>query len=172
MGLRRAIQKLKLRYGSQATIVNTLRRMGVRIGEGCRIYTSNFGAEPWLIRIGNRVCISNDVTFVNHGLVWPFEDKYDSLTRFGKIEIGDNCQVGIRATILPGVTIGDNSIVGACSVVTKDVPPGVVVAGNPARVICTVAEYEQKCLAGHIDIPRDPEAARKVLERHFWGDDA
>ena len=172
MGLRRAIQKLKLRYGSQATIVKTLRQMGARIGEGCRIYTSNFGTEPWLIRIGNRVCISNEVTFVNHGLVWVFEDKYDSLTRFGKIEIGDNCQIGIRATILPGVTVGDNSIVGACSVVTKDVPPGVVVAGNPARVICTVADYEQKCLAAHIDIPPDPEAARKVLERHFWGDGA
>ena len=59
MGLRRAIQKLKLRYGSQATVVKTLRAMGVRIGEGCRIYTSNFGTEPWLIRIGNRCCISS-----------------------------------------------------------------------------------------------------------------
>lgn len=168
MGFRRAIQKLKLRYGSQATVVKTLRGMGVRIGDGCRIYACNFGTEPWLIRIGNRVCISNDVTFVNHGLVWPFEDKHESLTRFGKIEIGDNCQIGIRATILPGVTIGENSIVGACSVVTKDVPAGVVVAGNPARVICTLDEYEKKCLEEHIDIPRDAAGARRVLERHFW----
>ncbi len=166
------IQKLKLRYGSQETVVRTLRTMGVRIGERCRIYTSNFGTEPWLIRIGDHVCVSNDVTFVNHGLNWPFQDKYESLTGFGKIEILDNCQIGVRATILPGVTIGPNAIVGACSVVTKDVPPNSVAAGNPARVVCSLDEYEQKCLAGHIDIPDDPEAARRVLEAHFWGKDA
>jgi len=170
MGLRRVVEKLRLRYGSQETVIRTLRGMGVRIGERCRIYSTNFGAEPWLIRIGNHVCISNDVTFVNHGLNWPFQDKYESLTGFGKIEIRDNCQIGVRATILPGVTIGPNSIVGACSVVTKDVPPDTVVAGNPARVVCTLEEYERKCVARHIAIPKDRAAARRVLERHFWGD--
>jgi len=172
MGLKRLIQKMKLRYGSQETVIRTLRAMGVRVGERCRIYTTNFGTEPWLIRIGNHVCVSNDVTFVNHNLNWPFQDKYKSLTGFGKIEILDNCQIGVRATILPNVTIGPNSIVGACSVVTKDVPPNSVVAGNPARVICTIEEYEQKCVAAHIDIPNDREAARKILEERFWGKDA
>ena len=172
MGVRRLIQKLKLRYGSQDTAINTLRAMGVRIGERCRIYTTSFGSEPWLIRIGDHVCISNDVTFVNHDLNWPFQDKYESLTCFGPIEVRDNCQIGVRATILPHVTIGPNSIVGACSVVTKDVPPNTVVAGNPARFICTLEEYEQKCLARHIDIPNDPAAARRALEDHFWKDEA
>ncbi len=169
MGLGRILQKLKLRYGSQDTVIRTLREMGVQIGEKCRIYTSNFGSEPWLIHIGDHVCISNDVTFVNHDLTYPFQDKYASLTAFGPIEIRDNCQIGVRATILPHVTIGPNAIVGACSVVTGDIPPNTVAAGNPARVICTLEEYEQKCRTRHIDIPDDREAARRLLEAKFWG---
>ncbi|HNR34369.1 MAG TPA: acyltransferase [Candidatus Hydrogenedentes bacterium] len=169
MNIGRLLQKLKLRYGSQETVIRTLRDMGVQIGERCRIYTAHFGTEPWLIRIGNHVCISNDVTFVNHDLNWPFQDKYESLTGFGTIEIRDNCQIGVRATILPRVVIGPNAIVGACSVVTKDVPPNTVVAGNPAVVICTLDEYEAKCRERHLDIPKDREAARAFLVRHFWG---
>lgn len=166
----RLLQKLVLRYGTQGMRAWVLRGMGVRVGARCRIYTSNFGGEPWLIRIGDHVCISNDVTFVNHDLNWPFQDKYDSLTGFGTIEIRDNCQIGVGAIILPRVVIGPDALVGAGAVVTKDVPPGTVVAGNPARVVCTLAEYEAKCVARHIDIPRDRAAARKVLEARLWGD--
>ncbi len=172
MGLARFTQKLVLRYGSQAMIARTLRRMGVRLGEGCRIYTSNFGSEPWLIRIGDRVCVSNDVAFVNHGLTWPFQEKHTSLTAFGTIVIEDNCQIGLGAILLPGVRIGPNSIVGAGSVVSKDIPPDAVAAGNPARVVRPIGEYEKKCIEAHIDIPLDRNEARRVLEKHFWADDA
>jgi acetyltransferase-like isoleucine patch superfamily enzyme len=168
---KRLIDKLRLRYGSQETVIRVLRAQGVRIGEDCRIYSAHFGSEPWLIRIGNHVCISNDVTFVNHGLNYPFQEKHESLTDFGPIEIKDNCQIGVRATILPNVTIGPNAIVGACSVVAKDVPPNTVVAGHPAKVVCSMEDYEQKCVARHIDIPDDRDAARRVLEKHFWGSD-
>jgi putative colanic acid biosynthesis acetyltransferase WcaF len=52
-----------------------------------------------------------------------------------KITIADDVFVGARAFVLPGVTIGANSVVGACSVVTRDVPPNVFAAGNPCRVL-------------------------------------
>jgi putative colanic acid biosynthesis acetyltransferase WcaF len=52
-----------------------------------------------------------------------------------KITIGDDAFIGARAFVMPGVTIGTGSVVGACSVVTKDVPPYVMAAGNPCRVL-------------------------------------
>lgn len=61
--------------------------------------------------------------------------------RTGKVIIGENAFVGANCIILPGVNIGNNSIVGAGSVVTKDVTPDTIVAGNPARIIKSVDEY-------------------------------
>ncbi len=108
----------------------------------------DFGSEPYLIEIGSHVLISNKVTFINHdGGTWVFRNrpKYGTTIKYGKIIIRDNCFIGFRATILPGVTIGPNSVVGACSLVSHDVPPDTVVCGVPARAICGVDEYAEKC---------------------------
>lgn len=58
------------------------------------------------------------------------------------INIGNNCWIGTNVRICKGVTIGDNSIVAACSVVTKNVPPNCIVAGNPARIVKTDIDKE------------------------------
>lgn len=60
------------------------------------------------------------------------------------VHIGKNAWIGAGATILPGVTVGDNAVVGAASVVTKDVPPDTILAGNPAKLIKTIP-HKSKC---------------------------
>ena len=64
--------------------------------------------------------------------------------KFGKIEIGNNVNIGWNAIIMPGVTIGDNCIIGAGAIVTKNIPENSVAAGIPARVIESIEEYAQK----------------------------
>jgi acetyltransferase-like isoleucine patch superfamily enzyme len=57
------------------------------------------------------------------------------ISKYGRIKIGINVFIGCKSTVLPNVTIGNNCIVGACSVVTKDIPKCAIVGGNPARII-------------------------------------
>lgn len=63
-----------------------------------------------------------------------------------EIKIGNNCFIGIRAIILPGTTIGDNTIIGAGAVVKGNIPNGVIVVGNPGKIIGTTEEYVAKHL--------------------------
>ncbi len=63
---------------------------------------------------------------------------------FGRIIIKDNVFIGLNSIILPGVTIGTNVVIGAGSIVTRSIPDNTIVAGNPARKICTINEFEIK----------------------------
>ena len=138
-------QKIELMKYDDFTIAEYLRKQGAQIGDDNRIMIRNLGVEACLIRIGNHCTITSNVKFVVHdGAGWLFTDEVPGLQKFGTIEILDNCFIGISATILADVKIGPNSIVGASSVVTKDVPPGTIFAGNPAKKICTVEEYREK----------------------------
>ena len=75
------------------------------------------------------------------------------------VRLGNNVWIGAGATILPGITIGDNSIVGAGSVVTKDVAPDTIVVGNPARVLRKITEDDERYEGGK-------EIPRHILERY------
>lgn len=122
------------------------RKIGVNIGENCQIGSRNFGAEPYLVTIGNHVQITDNVYFFTHGSGWVFRNEIPDFDFFGKIVIKDNVYIGSGACLLPGVTVGSNVIIGARSVVTKSIPDGVVVGGNPARIICTLEESKQKLI--------------------------
>lgn len=106
---------------------NTKIGKNVFINSCCR-FQDNGGIE-----IGEKTMIGPNVTIVtlNHDI-----NPQTRINAFPKsVKIEKNVWVGADCTILPGVTIGENSVIGAGSVVTKDVPDNVVVAGNPAKVI-------------------------------------
>jgi carbonic anhydrase/acetyltransferase-like protein (isoleucine patch superfamily) len=150
--------------------VERMRKAGCKVGEGCEVYgMPQIGSEPWLIEIGDYVRIAAEVSFVTHdGATWVFreEPRYKNVIYYGAIRVLDNSFLGKRVTILPGVTIGPYSVVGIGAVVTKDVPPHTVVAGNPARVICTVEEYAEKRLAQtpDYDVAEYQRNTRAVVE--------
>jgi acetyltransferase-like isoleucine patch superfamily enzyme len=89
---------------------------------------------PAGVHIGANTLVASEVTILTHEHVK--RDKSDPRAPWiTETHIGRNCFIGVGSMILPGVTIGDEVIVGAHSVVTKDVPPKTIVAGNPARII-------------------------------------
>lgn len=113
---------------------------GVFIGENCDIQDVSFGYEPYLITIGNNVQITNGTKIFTHGGAHVLRGKYPEIDFFGKVKIGNS------TLILPGVTIGSNVIIGAGSVVSKSVPNNVVVAGNSAKIICGLDDFENKMI--------------------------
>lgn len=130
------VKKTQLkRYPEKDILPKWFRSHGVKIGDGCCIYSNILSSEPYLISIGNNVTISNNVQLITHdnSIDKVLLDKSDIL---GKITIGDNCFVGAHSIILPGVTLGNNIIVGAGSVVAKSfIESRVIIAGNPARIV-------------------------------------
>lgn len=95
----------------------------------------------WLITIGDNVTMAPRVHILCHD---ASTKTFLGYTKIGRVTIGNDVFVGAESVVLPGVTIGNNVIVGANSTVTYDVPDGVVVAGSPARIICTLEEYLNK----------------------------
>lgn len=126
------------------------RDLGVIIGDNCRLMgIPLWDSEPYLITIGDNVTVSSHVRFVTHdGGTWVFRShpKYKNVIKYGKINIGNNCFIGTDSIIMPGVAIGDNCVIAAGSIVTKSVPHGSVWGGVPAKFICTVEQYAEKCL--------------------------
>ena len=163
------LKLLLQKYKMNRNPIAFARQQGVKIGDSCKFITPpNLGSEPWLIEIGNHVELSGYVTFITHdGSTWVFrnEEKYKKVLKYGKIIIHDNCFIGMRTIIMPGVEIGENSIIGAGSVVTKSVPANSIYAGNPAHFICGLEDFKQKCLNNtpELDIEEYKRNKKKVV---------
>ena len=136
------IKKLLYRLRGEYT-TEKLISMGMTVGK-------NFGrlngvildpSHCWLITIGDNVTLAPRVHILCHD---ASTKGFLGYTKIGRVTIGNDVFIGAETVVLPGVAIGNNVIVGANSTVTHDVPDGVVVAGSPARIICTLEEYLAK----------------------------
>jgi acetyltransferase-like isoleucine patch superfamily enzyme len=132
------------------------RRIGVKIEGNVTIYGSSyemFSTEPYLVTLKENVYISVGAKFICHdGGVLPFRKMHPKLDLAAPIVVGDNTFVGMGAIILKGVTIGQNCIVGAFSVVSKNVEDGTIVAGNPARFVKKTDDYIENALTNSLEI--------------------
>lgn len=120
--------------------------LGVKFGKGCFVSTKEFPGEGYLIEIGNYVRIASHASFYTHGGLWSIRKFYNDndLEHFGKIKIGNYTSIGSYAMIMPGVTIGERCIIAGGAVVTKSVPDGCMVAGNPAKFIGYTDDFYRK----------------------------
>lgn len=141
---------------------------GIKMGKDVFFGTRHVPTEPYLITIGNHVQITKGVMLFTHGGAHVARIQIPQFDTFGKIVIGDWVYIGSNAMIMPGVTISDNVLVAAGSVVTKSIPKGVVVAGNPAKIICTIEEYIGKNRAYDTGTKGlSPKDKKKILLQEF-----
>lgn len=143
-------------YSSEAYVAY-LRSNGVLVGEDTIFYSPNKTSvdirKPWIIKIGDHCKITEGVTILAHDYSIAVTQRVYGPFAGGSlpVTIGSNVFVGMNAIILMGTTIGNNCIIGANSVVKGTFPDGVVVAGNPAKVICTIEEYHKRNIASWVE---------------------
>lgn len=98
------------------------------------------------VTFGDHVFIGPYCVFTTAGHPFDAEERNQGIEYAKPITVGNNVWIGARVCVLPGVTIGDNAVIGAGSVVTRDVPAGVLAAGSPCRVIREIAAKPRRVI--------------------------
>lgn len=149
------------------------RSLGVNLTGRVRFYSIDramFGSEPWLITIGDNVYITAGVQFVTHdGGTLILRKEHPDLDWTAPITIGDDVYIGMRSMILAGVTIGNRCVIGAGSIVTRDIPDNTVAAGVPARPLRSTDEYLERLQAKSLGIGHLPVQAKHAAMKRIYG---
>lgn len=158
-----------------------LKEMLSRVGKGCYLeppFRANFGGQHVMlgdyvyanfnltavddtyIYIGDHTMIGPNVTLASAGHPVLPELRQHGYQYNLPIHIGKNCWLGANVTVVPGITIGDNTVVGAGAVVTKDLPANVVAVGVPAKVLRPISDHDRKYYHGQMKI--DPKLLSEI----------
>lgn len=119
---------------------------GHHVHFGKNVY-ANFGltlVDDTHIYIGDYTMLGPNVVIATAGHPILPEFRQQGYQYNAPVHIGKNCWLGAGVIVLPGVTIGDNSVIGAGSVVTRDIPSGVVAVGNPCKVLREIGEHDKE----------------------------
>ena len=142
----------KIRQTIKNNQINKLIKKGLKVGQNVHLGPEVI-IDPsycFLITIGDNVTLAPRVHLLAHDASMGVHLKR---ARMGEVKILNDTFIGAGTIILPGVTVGPNAVVGAGSVVTRDVPPGTVAAGNPAKVVLSLEEFLQKHQEGAAVLP-------------------
>lgn len=165
----RAIDKLRRKSSLTVALSN-----GLVIGERTKLVGSqHFGSEPYLVRIGSDCLITDGVKFITHdgGIQVPLvarglgsDEIYSRQSVFAPITIGNNVFIGVSSVILFGANVSDNTVIAAGSVVKGSYPPGVVIGGVPAKIICTLDDYHSKSSDKILNFVSGKDRKSQILE--------
>lgn len=178
---------MRLVYGHKSSseqYVSWLRSQGVRVGQHVHLYTPWSiridTQRPWMIEIGDNVHITADCSILQHDYSWAVVQRItgEVLGSCGTVHIGNNVFIGQKSLILKGAEIGDNTIIGAGSVVTGRLEGNAVYAGTPAQKISSLEAYIDKRrklqLNEVVSLVREYERTygkrppKKLLREFFW----
>ena len=138
-----------LGLGDEQRMTELLKLSFAEVGEGTFIqppYYANWGGAH--VHLGSNVYANFNLTLVDDGHIYIGDktmiDPNVTIQFNVDVHVGRNVWIGAGAVILPGITIGDNSVIGAGSIVTKDIPANVVAVGNPCRVLREIGERDRE----------------------------
>ena len=143
-------------------------------GNDCYYCSRKIPEEPYMVKIHNNVVVAANVNFITHDIINDMLSRKiggnpgEQLSEYhmGAIEIFDNVAIGSDVTILYGTKIGPNAVIAAGAVVTKDVPEGKIVGGNPARVIGSVNDLIEK-RKKQKEAPINRDSLEKIID-YYW----